>query len=79
VHDDRAGPSAFARALAALTALGLGVVAAALAVAGHPPWEGPVVMGLTDTHGIHQGDVVALAPLAAGTWLAWWCWTRRPR
>lgn len=68
--------SAGARAVAALTALGLGLVAAVMMVAGHPPWEGPTVVGLTATHGLHQGDVVALLPLAAGTGLAWWCWTR---
>lgn len=70
------GTSASRRALAALIALGLGICTAVLAVAGHPPWEGPTVVSLTATHGLHQGDVIALIPLAAGAWLAWWCWTR---
>lgn len=73
---DPAGSSALVRAVAALTALGLGAVCAILAIAGHPPWEGPTVIGLTDTHGLHQGDVVALVPLVIGTGLAWWCWSR---
>ena len=65
------------RALAALVAFGLGAGAAILAIAGHPPWEGPTVIGITGTHGLHQGDVVALIPLAAGCALAWWCWQQR--
>lgn len=60
--------------LAVLTSLGLGAVAAVMMVAGHPPWEGPTVLGLTDTHGLHRGDVVALAPLAVSALLAGWCW-----
>ncbi|MCU1370166.1 MAG: hypothetical protein JWO77_1360 [Ilumatobacteraceae bacterium] len=67
------------RLVAALVALGLGLTAAVLAVAGHPPWEGPTVLSLTETHGLHQGDVIALIPLGAGAWLAWWCWDERRR
>jgi hypothetical protein len=57
-----------------LVSLGLGGVAAVMMVAGHPPWEGATVLALTDTHGLHRGDVVALAPLLAGVGLAGWCW-----
>jgi hypothetical protein len=79
VPAEPAGSSTFARALAALTAAGLGLVCAVLAIAGHPPWEGRTVIGLTATHGLHEGDVVALVPLIAGFWLATWCWTRDRR
>lgn len=75
---DGGGSSTLTRALAALTAIGLGAVCAVLAVAGHPPWEGPTVVSLTDTHGLHRGDVVALVPLVLGLCLGWWCWTRTP-
>ncbi|MGN6694584.1 MAG: hypothetical protein ACTHN0_10445 [Aquihabitans sp.] len=76
---ESARSSTLARALAALTAFGLGAACAVLAIAGHPPWEGRTVVGLTATHGLHEGDVVALVPLIAGTWLAAWCWTRDRR
>jgi hypothetical protein len=60
--------------LATLASLGLGLVAAVMMVAGHPPWEGSTVVSLTATHGLHRGDVVALVPVAAGLGLAAWCW-----
>lgn len=60
--------------LAVLAALGLGFVAAVMMVAGHPPWEGPTVLVVTETHGLHRGDVVALVPLTAGAVLGGWCW-----
>lgn len=71
-------PSA-STAFAALVALGLGVVAAVMVIAGHPPWEGRTVVTLTQTHGLHIGDVVGLIPLAASAWLARWCWKNGPR
>jgi hypothetical protein len=46
-------------------------------VAGHAPWEGPEVLSLSQTHGLHRGDVFALVPVAIGSALAWWC-LRRP-
>ena len=63
-------------AAAALVALGLGVLAAVMMVAGHQPWDGPEVLGLSETHGIHQGDALAVLPLLAGIGLATWCLTR---
>lgn len=63
--------------LAALTALGLGALAGVMMVAGHAPWEGPEVLSLSQTHGLHRGDVFALVPVAIGSALAWWC-LRRP-
>lgn len=71
--------STWSRYLAALVALGLGGLAAVMLVAGHHPWDGPEVKGLTQTHGIHQGDVLAIVPVLAGIGLAWWCATRPPR
>ncbi len=65
--------SGAARVVAALTALGLGLLAAVMMVAGHAPWEGPQVMTLTQTHGIHKGDAFALIPVVIGTALALWC------
>ena len=55
-------------------ALGLGVVAAIMVIAGHPPWEGATVITLSRNHGLHKGDVVGLIPLVASAWLAHWCW-----
>lgn len=62
-----------ARYLAALTAVGLGVAAAVMMIAGHPPWQGPEVVSLSQTHGLHEGDALALAPLVVGVALALWC------
>jgi hypothetical protein len=71
-------PTAAGRApttyLAVFVSLGLGALAAVMMVAGHPPWEGATVLALTDTHGLHRGDVVAFGPLVAGVGLAGWCW-----
>lgn len=58
---------------ASAVALGLGVLAAVGMIAGHQPWDGPQVASLTETHGLHVGDLLAVLPLAAGAWLARWC------
>lgn len=65
--------------VATLVALGLGAIGAVMIVAGHSPWEGRVAFVITETHGLHVGDVVALIPLAAGAWLARWSWLHGPR
>ena len=70
--------------LGALVAFGLGCLAAVMMVAGHQPWDGPLLAELSETHGIHQGDAFALLPLIAGAGLARWCLSRpshhpRPR
>ena len=67
-----------ARSLAALAAVGLGVVAAVMMVAGHAPWDGPEVLSLSQTHGLHQGDVLAIVPLIVGGALAAWCMRQDP-
>ena len=59
--------------VAALAAFGLGAVAAVMMVAGHAPWEGPEVLSLSTTHGLHRGDVFAVVPVAVGIALAAWC------
>ena len=59
--------------LAAAVALGLGALAAVMMVAGHHPWDGPVIGVLEGSHGLHRGDVLALVPIAVSIALAWWC------
>ena len=78
VPQEQSGPDAGSW-LAAVTALGLGILAGAMMVAGHAPWEGPEVLSLSSTHGIHEGDVLALVPVVVGAALAWWCLTRPTR
>lgn len=65
-----------ANLVAALVALALGLVASAMMVVGHQPWDGPQVASLTETHGVHAGDALALVPAAVGALLARWCWRR---
>jgi hypothetical protein len=62
---------------AALAAVGLGLLAGVMMVAGHAPWEGPQVVSLSATHGIHRGDALALVPVLVGVALGWWCLGRR--
>lgn len=70
---DRLGPL-----LAAAVALGLGLLAAVMMVAGHQPWDGPQVASFTQTHGLHLGDVLAAVPALVGVALARWCARQRP-
>lgn len=49
-------------AVVAATAL---TVLAALLIAGVGPWAGPRLVGVTETHGVHAGDL-----LVAVAWLA---------
>jgi hypothetical protein len=62
--------------VAALAAVGLGVLAAVMMVAGHAPWEGDLVITLSATHGVHQGDLLALVPVGVGLALGGWCLRR---
>lgn len=64
--------------LAAAVALGLGLLAALMMVAGHQPWDGPQVASFTETHGLHLGDVLAVVPALVGLALARWCARQRP-
>lgn len=59
--------------LAAVVSLALGLLAGVMMVAGHAPWEGPQVLSLSQDHGLHLGDALALVPVVAGTLLARWC------
>jgi hypothetical protein len=70
------GWSGWGGRLAALTAFGLGVVAAVATVAGQTRWEGPEVTRIAGSHGLHVGDSVAVIPLVVGAILAWWCLQR---
>ena len=67
---------AVAPLVAAAAAVLLGALAAVMMVIGHQPWDGPQVASFTETHGLHSGDVLALAPLLAGGALAGWCLRR---
>lgn len=58
---------------AAVVAVGLGVVAAVMLVAGHHPWDGRAVVTLYGAHGLHRGDILAVGPALAGMALAAWC------
>lgn len=50
--------------------LALWVVAGWWVVAVHP-WAGPVLLAVTETHGLHVGDVPAVA---LGGLTTVWCW-----
>lgn len=65
--------------VAALVAFGLGSLAAVMMVVGHQPWDGPELLGLTATHGVHLGDALAIVPFCVGLGLAWWCLGRTER
>lgn len=60
--------------MASLTAVGLGVLAGVMMVVGHQRWDGAVVLAVSDTHGLHRGDIAALVPVVVGALLARWCW-----
>ncbi len=68
--------SRVAAAVAALTSLGLGGIAALAWVAGHHRWDGPMTDSGVGSHGLHRGDVFAVVPIVVSLGLAWWCWTR---
>ena len=56
----------------------LGLLAGVMMVAGHAPWEGREVLSLSQDHGLHVGDALALVPVVVGALLARWC-LRSPR
>ncbi|MET0999754.1 MAG: hypothetical protein ABWX73_13635 [Marmoricola sp.] len=39
---------------------------AAAMVAGHHPWDGPELFGITETHGVNLGDLPVVAVWVAG-------------
>jgi hypothetical protein len=75
----RSGPAIRARGavLAALTALALGTIAMFGFAAGNHRWDGPVMIHVAGSHGIHYVDVLGVVPLGAGVLLAVWCLHRR--
>ena len=54
----------------ALTGLATGLVA------GHHPWDGPELLGITETHGVNLGDLAVVAVWVAGTAYSVWRWGR---
>ena len=77
--DGRSEPAVRARGalLAAFTAVALGTIAMVGFAAGNHRWDGPVMIHLAGSHGIHYVDVLGVVPLAAGVLLAVWCLRRR--
>ena len=64
------------RAYLVLAALAL-TACAAILMAGHRSWDGPVLFGITETHGVNLGDLPVAAVWIAGTAYLGWRW-RRP-
>jgi hypothetical protein len=46
-------------------------------VAGHGPWAGPELVGVSPTHGVHEGDLPVLAAWAFGMICCGLLWRRR--
>ena len=65
--------------LAAITALALGTISMVGFAAGNHRWDGPVMIQVSGSHGIHFVDVLGVVPLAAGVLLAMWCLRRAER
>ncbi|GAB3855753.1 hypothetical protein GCM10028801_11860 [Nocardioides maradonensis] len=59
------------RRTTALVLAGSLCVLGVFAVAGHSAISGPVLFGLSATHGVHRDDLVALAAWLLGMWCAW--------
>ena len=66
-------------ALAAITALALGTIAMVGFAAGNHRWDGPVMIEVSGSHGIHFVDALGVVPLGAGVLLAVWCLRRAER
>ncbi|HEX6787195.1 MAG TPA: hypothetical protein VF076_08340 [Acidimicrobiales bacterium] len=75
----RSEPAVRARGavLAAFTAVALGTIAMIGFAAGNHRWDGPVMIHLAGSHGIHYVDVLGVVPLGAGVLLAVWGLRRR--
>src|SRR4249919_2282316 len=60
----RPGPATRAKGavLAAITALALGTISMVGFAAGNHRWDGPVMIQVTGSHGIHFVDVLGLVP-----------------
>lgn len=59
-----------------LGALALTGLAVAL-VAGHHPWDGPELFGITETHGVNLGDLPIIGAWIAGS--GYFLWRLRVR
>ena len=60
-----------------MTAFTLGTIAMVGFAAGNHRWDGPVMIQVSGSHGIHYVDVLGVVPLGAGALLAVWCLRRR--
>ena len=65
--------------LAAVAALALGTIAMVGFAAGNHRWDGPVMIEVSGSHGIHFVDALGIVPLGAGVLLAVWCLRRAER
>ena len=63
------------RGFIVLAMLALSGVAIAL-IAGHHPWEGPEFLEITETHGLHLGDLPIVVAWVVGIGGGWWLWRR---
>ena len=59
--------------VAAIVAVALGTFCLVAFAAGNHRWDGVVLFGFGDTHGVHASDLLGLIPLAASLVLARWC------
>ncbi len=58
-----------------LAVLALTGMAAAM-VAGHHPWDGPELFGITETHGVNLGDLPVVVAWVAASAYSGWRWRR---
>ena len=64
------------RVMAVLLAIVLTVLTVVAVVGHHDPLEGPVIFGLSETHGVHVGDLLVVAAWAVGVACCWRLWRR---
>jgi hypothetical protein len=50
-----------------------------MSLAGHTPWDGTVLLAITATHGVHEGDVPVLGAWLLGLLGCGWLWRNPPR
>ena len=61
------------RAVALLLA-GVLTILLVFGVAGHSVLSGPVLFGVTSTHGVHRDDLIVVVAWLVGMWCAWRLW-----
>jgi hypothetical protein len=50
-----------------------------MSVAGHTPWDGTVLLSITTSHGLHEGDVPVLVAWLLGLLGCGWLWRNQSR